>query len=173
MGIRKYFYEARYDEVSGFLGLGNKPFEEWDDLYVPDVMLPTSAIEKLASRTLTDSGAVPELGDEARISLFLSGANITTSLAENEASQGTFFRRFRPWLAFSGVFYDPRCATPCQRVVSAAGRLRGRFSAAMICFPLCVCARQLNFWTISREYCASCSVRSYLLIEMGGHSLNF
>ncbi|KAJ7238631.1 hypothetical protein C8J57DRAFT_1528574 [Mycena rebaudengoi] len=90
MGIRKYFYEARYDEVSGFLGLGNKPFEEWDDLYVPDVMLPTSAIEKLASRTLTDSGAVPEIGDEARISLFLSGASITTSLAENEASQGSF-----------------------------------------------------------------------------------
>ncbi|KAJ7238628.1 hypothetical protein C8J57DRAFT_1246331 [Mycena rebaudengoi] len=45
MGIRKYFYEAQYDEVSGFLGLGSKPFEEWDDLYVPDVMLPTSAIK--------------------------------------------------------------------------------------------------------------------------------
>ncbi|KAJ7231525.1 hypothetical protein C8J57DRAFT_1251080 [Mycena rebaudengoi] len=72
MGIRKYFYEAQYDEVSGFLGLGSKPFEEWDDLYVPDVMLPTSAIKKLASRTLTDSEAAPELGGEAKISLFLS-----------------------------------------------------------------------------------------------------
>jgi hypothetical protein len=96
MGIRKYFYEARYDEVSGYLGLGNMPFEEWDGLYVPDVMLPTSAVEKLASRTLAGSGAAPELGDEAKISLFLSGVSIITSLTENEVSQRTFFRRFRP-----------------------------------------------------------------------------
>ncbi|KAJ7447100.1 hypothetical protein B0H11DRAFT_2248525 [Mycena galericulata] len=55
VALRKPLSEAQYEAVAKYFGLvGNEenPFKEWKDFDVPDVMLPTSVMEKLTSRTI-------------------------------------------------------------------------------------------------------------------------
>ncbi|KAJ7745439.1 hypothetical protein DFH07DRAFT_16580 [Mycena maculata] len=63
---KTFFSEAKYASVAA----AEDPFVGWDDLAVPDVMLPANVVRKLVTRTME---SIPELGNEAATGLFLSG----------------------------------------------------------------------------------------------------
>ncbi|KAJ7594573.1 hypothetical protein C8J56DRAFT_885133 [Mycena floridula] len=78
MSLRKSFSQAKFEEVAQFLHLRcniQDPFEGWNDLDVPELILPTSVIQDLSERTmqsLVSPGPVSNLGNEAATGLFLA-----------------------------------------------------------------------------------------------------
>jgi hypothetical protein len=76
LALRKPFSKVSWDEVEAFFGLGSDPFDNWEDIGVPRILLPTSIIQELVAETLkavASLGPISELRNEAATASFLSG----------------------------------------------------------------------------------------------------
>ncbi|KAJ6577586.1 hypothetical protein B0H19DRAFT_563927 [Mycena capillaripes] len=79
MATRKPFSDARYEEVAIFFDLElnpDDPFEGWEDLIVPEVLLPSSVLTEICLRALQSNvspGPPTGFKNEAATAAFLAG----------------------------------------------------------------------------------------------------
>ncbi|KAJ7908664.1 hypothetical protein B0H13DRAFT_655535 [Mycena leptocephala] len=74
---RESFSKAKFADVANFFKLGDKDFDEWPNIKLPDALLPNSVFQSFCRTTLcsfANPGPISELANEAGMRLFLSGS---------------------------------------------------------------------------------------------------
>jgi hypothetical protein len=90
---RESFSKAKFADVANFFKLGDKDFDEWPNIKLPDALLPSSVFQSFCRTTLcsfANPGSVSELANEAAMGLFLGGVSTGLTFFQSYCSPRKF-----------------------------------------------------------------------------------
>jgi hypothetical protein len=137
---RESFSKAKFADVANFFKLGDKDFDEWPNIKLPDALLPNSVFQSFCRTTLcafANPGSISELADEAATGLFLSDVSTPMYLL----SKLLFTKKIQSFQSLVALFGG----ILCERLLPGTDLNKdGKIPANIFCQDLVIYVRELK-----------------------------